>query len=37
MHMDGRVKLNTGENGFFSVREDNLHRHGVALTVRKKA
>ena len=33
----GKVKLSTGENVIFSGREDNLHRHGVAIMMSKKA
>ena len=33
----GKVKMNTGESVFFSGREDNIHRHGVAIMMTKKA
>ena len=33
----GKVKINTGESVIFSGREDNIHRHGVAIMMTKKA
>ena len=33
----GKVKMNTGESIIFSGREDNTHRHGVAIMMTKKA
>ena len=33
----GKVKMNTGESIIFSGREDNIHRHGVAIMMTKKA
>ena len=33
----GKVKMNTGESVFFSGREDNIHIHGVAIMMTKKA
>ncbi|XP_072050327.1 craniofacial development protein 2-like [Amphiura filiformis] len=33
----GKVKLSTGESVIFSGREDNLHQHGVAIMMSKKA
>ena len=32
----GKVKMNTGESVIFSGREDNIHRHGVAIMMTKK-
>ena len=32
-----KVKLNAGESTFFSGREDNIHRHGEAIMMTKKA
>ena len=29
--------MNTGESVFFSGREDNIHRHGVAIMMTTKA
>ena len=31
----GKVKMNTGESVIFSGREDNIHRHGVAIMMTK--
>ena len=33
----GKVEMNTGEIVIFSGREDNIHRHGVAIMMTKKA
>ena len=33
----GKVKMNTGDIIIFSGREDNIHRHGVAIMMTKKA
>ena len=33
----GKVKMNTGESVIFSVREDNIHRHGVTMMMTKKS
>ena len=33
----GNVKMNTAESVIFSGREDNIHRHGVAIMMTKKA
>ena len=33
----GKVKINTRESVIFSGREDNIHRHGVAIMMTKKA
>ena len=32
-----KVKMNTGKSVIFSGREDNIHRHGVAIMMTKKA
>ena len=32
----GKVKMNTGDSVIFSGREDNIHRHGVAIMMTKK-
>ena len=32
----GKVNLDTGESIFWSGREDNIHRHAVAIMIKKK-
>ena len=32
-----KSRFNTGESIIFSGREDNIHRHGVAIMMTKKA